>query len=259
MTLEKTPILSLSTFALAVALWASPASLRAQINPAIVRPSPATLEIGEGQIEMLLILLENAQDAYGIDVRGSFDPQAVEIVPFEPGAPLRAGGFIKPDFVVVNAASNVSGTFGWAATQVSPTNPATGSGPIVGIQFRGKKRGASATVQITSVELASRTGGILPVNRQSGVITVVSPRVDAAGPTVPAAPLATSVLTPGPGATQAPAVASPQREAGSAVPPVAPLPGPAPRDWTAEILAGAGLIGVAAAIAVSRRRPSNAR
>ena len=219
---------------------------------ATVRPDPATLEIGEGQIETLVILLENARDAYGIDIRGSFDPQVVEIVPIDAGAPLRAGGFIKPDFVVVNAANNVSGTFQWAATQVNPTAPVNGSGPILSIQFRGRKRGASAPITISAVELASRAGAALPVSPQSGSIAVVAPKPIAAGPTSTSLPLATSVLTPGPGGVaQAPAAAVIATKAATAAP-------EAPRDWTAEIVGGVVLLGLVAAIVFRRRRPASA-
>ena len=246
---------------LALALSFGPAALQAQIAPATLRITPAMLEIGEGQIETITIVLENAQGAYGIDVRGRFDPKVVEIVPAEPNAPLRAGGFIKPDFVALNAFNNVSGTFGWAATQVNPTGPVTGTGPILVIQFRGKTRGASAAIEFTSVELADRRGNVLPVTRQAGTLSVVAPKPVVAGPTPTLAAVATSVLTPGPGNVPAPTVTQAATRAATAVAvntaaPTAVAP-PAPaatRDWTIEIIGGVALIGLIAGFVVSRRR-----
>jgi len=250
--------LLLPALSLGLALAVGPAALQAQTAPATLRITPATLEIGEGQIETLTIVLENAQGAYGIDVRGRFDPKVVEIVPAEPNAPLRAGGFIKPDFVALNAFNNVSGTFGWAATQVNPTGAVTGTGPILTIQFRGKTRGASAAIDFSSVELADRRGNVLPVTRQAGTLNVVAPKaVTGATPTLAA--VATSVLTPGPGNVPAPTVAQAATRVATAVAvntaaPPAPTAPAAARDWTVEIIGGVALIGLIAGFVVSRRR-----
>jgi hypothetical protein len=265
MNLKTKLSLLLPALTLGLALAVGPAALQAQTAPATLRITPATLEIGEGQIETLTLVLENAQGAYGIDVRGRFDPKVVEIVPAEPNAPLRAGGFIKPDFVALNAFNNVSGTFGWAATQVNPTGAVTGTGPILTIQFRGKTRGASAAIDFSSVELADRRGNVLPVTRQAGTVSVVAPKAIVAGATPTLAAVATSVLTPGPGNVPAPTVAQAATRAATAVAAntvvpvtvataVAPPAPAATRDWTIEIIGGVALIGLIAGFVVSRRR-----
>jgi hypothetical protein len=260
MNLKTKLSLLLPALTLGLALAFGPAAVQAQIAPATLRVTPATIEIGEGQIETITLVLENAQGAYGIDVRGRFDPKVVEIVAAEPNAPLRAGGFIKPDFVALNAFNNVSGTFGWAATQVNPTSPVTGTGPILSIQFRGKTRGASAAIEFTSVELADRRGNALPVTRQAGALSVVAPKPVVAGSTPTLAAVATSVLTPGPGNVPAPTVAQAATRAATAVAAntVAPAPAAAapaePPDWTLAIIGGAALLGLIAGFVFSRRR-----
>ena len=113
--------------------------MRAQTT-ASIGPTPASLEIAVGQTGTLTLVLDGAQEAYGIDVRGTFDPNVIELVAAASGSPLTAGGFIKPDFIVRNTIDNVAGTFQWAATQVNPTAPVSGSGPILIAQARGKER-----------------------------------------------------------------------------------------------------------------------
>jgi hypothetical protein len=102
---------------------------------------PAVLEVAVGQTGAVTVILEGALEAYGIDVRGTFDPNVIELVAASPGSPLTAGGFIKPDFVVLNKVDNIAGTFQWAATQVNPSAPASGSGPVLIAQARGKAAG----------------------------------------------------------------------------------------------------------------------
>lgn len=167
--------LAARAIALAFALTMWPAALRAQTAPATVRPTPATLEIGVGQTVAVAIQLENVQGAYGIDVRGRFNPAVVEIVGASVAAPLSAGGFIKPDFVVVNTIDNQAGTFHWAATQINPAEPVNGSGPVVVFSLRGKASGQSTLIELTAVELANANGLELPVTFQTSSVAVVAP------------------------------------------------------------------------------------
>ncbi len=175
------------TFALTI--W--PAALRAQTAPATVRPTPATLEIGVGQTVAVAIQLENVQGAYGIDVRGRFNPAVVEIVGASVAAPLSAGGFIKPDFVVVNTIDNQAGTFHWAATQINPAEPVNGSGPVVVFSLRGKASGQSSLIELTAVELANANGLALPVTFQTSSVAVVAPGAGTPLPTL-AGPVASA-------------------------------------------------------------------
>ena len=85
-------------------LSALPAS--AQGQTAVVRSDPAVLEISPGQVATLTIILADAQDVYGIDVRATFDPQRVEVVDADPakdGVQLAPGTFPQPDFVARNS------------------------------------------------------------------------------------------------------------------------------------------------------------
>ena len=52
--------------------------ISAQGHEAVVRPDPPVIEVAVGQTATVKFVLADAQNAYGIDVRATFDPQAVE-------------------------------------------------------------------------------------------------------------------------------------------------------------------------------------
>ncbi len=163
-----------------------------QAQAATVRSDPAVLEIGQGQVAVLSIVLADARDAYGIDVRAAFDPQLVEVVDADPGSEgvqMTPGSFLKPDFVVRNTADNAAGTLRYAVTQVNPTQPANGAGVILTVQFRGKAPGETA-LTLGPVEVADRQGQLLAVTVAPGAIRVVEAQAPPAAPA--AAPAATA-------------------------------------------------------------------
>jgi hypothetical protein len=167
---------------------------------ALVRPQPALLEMSEGAIATLDIVIENAKDVYGIDVRGRFDPAIIEVVDADPnkeGVQIKPGAFPKPDFLVRNAADNRVGTLQYVTTQLNPTLPVNGSGIVFSIQFRGKAHGETA-LTIDSVQMADRLGRALAVRATHGRIKVTQAEspVSSPGATQPAPSPALSPLSP---------------------------------------------------------------
>ena len=165
---------------------------------AIVRSDPTQLEINVGQIATLNVVLADAQNVYGIDVSATFDPQVVEVVDADPakdGVQASPGAFPMPDFVARNIADNQAGTLRYAITQVNPTEPVNGSGVIFSVQFRAKASSGQSAFTIGPVEVADRTGAMLDVQLESGVIRIVP--AEEATPTQPTAPAAL-VNTPAP-------------------------------------------------------------
>jgi hypothetical protein len=148
---------------------------------------PPLLDVGAGQVEQVNVIVENAQDAYGIDVRASFDPAAIEIMDDDPDqsdVQMTPGEFIKPDFLVRNIANNAEGTLQYVATQVNPTPPASGSGVVLSIRVRGKAQGASSAFTVSFVEIADRRGVKMPVEGGEGAIQVVAPKPETPTPAV---------------------------------------------------------------------------
>jgi hypothetical protein len=176
------------------------------------------LEIGQGQVETLDIVLENAQDVYGVDVRASFDPAVVEVVDADPsrdGIQMLPGSFLKPDFMVRNLADNAAGTLQYVITQVNPSQPVTGTGVICSVQFRGKLLGQESALTIGFVEIANRRGVKLSVRGQNGRLAVVQPKpptpapAPSATPAPPASPTALPTRTALPARAGTPAVPAP--------------------------------------------------
>ena len=169
-------------FALILSLILLPTRpLTAQDDGALVRPDPILVEIVEGQIRTVNIVLEDAQDVYAVEVRASFDTTAVEVVDADPGrmgVQMTPGDFIQPDFVVRNGADNDAGTLQYVATQVNPTPPASGSGTLLVIQFRGKSLGEQTDLEtefvIDFIDIVDRRGIKLNVQSQNSLFRVVS-------------------------------------------------------------------------------------
>jgi hypothetical protein len=167
-----------------------------------VRPDPAAVEVTAGTIQTIAVVLEDAADVYGIDVRASFDPSRIEIVDADPGkagVQTAPGSFPQPDFVALNEVDNGAGTLRYVITQVNPTPPATGSGTLFTIQVRGKA-GGDSTIRIDLVEMSNRSGELLPVQTADGAIRVTG--------AAPPAPTGIVLATPA-GGEQPPAATAP--------------------------------------------------
>ena len=158
----------------AVPAWA------VEAGGAVVRPEPLALDIAPGQVATVDILLEDASDVYGIDVRAHFDPAVIEIIDADAGKDgiqMKPGGFPKPEFLVRNTADNGAGTLNYVTTQISPTLPATGAGVVFSVQLRAKAAGETS-LTLDSVEMANGKGQMLPVTVKSGTIRVIAPGSD---------------------------------------------------------------------------------
>ena len=136
---------------------------------ATVRCDPSTLNASVGTTVSVTIFVQDVVDLYGLDVRLAFDPAYAQVVDSDPTAsgvqiqPL--SGFLSPDFVVRRSADNTTGLIRYAATQVSPSQPVSGSGAVARIDLRGTQPGI-ITVPITQVELARSDGSTIPATAQ---------------------------------------------------------------------------------------------
>ena len=204
--------------ALALLVWGAPAA--AQTNAAELRVDPPALSLTAGQTQTVTIVLQDAAEVYGIDVRASFDPALVEIVDSDPardGVQMAPGVFPQPDFVALNAADNSAGALRYVVTQINPTPPASGGGAVFTFQVRGRANGVSP-LRIDLVEMANRSGELLPVSTTGGAITVTGGQ--------PPAPTGVALTVPAEGG-------QPAATAGAAT--VSPAPTVAPVDPAATV------------------------
>jgi hypothetical protein len=115
-------------------------------------------------------------DLYGADFRLSFDPTLLEVQDADGnpanGVQIQAASFPAPNFVVKNEADNSAGTLWYAVSQMSPTEPISGSGVAASITFKGLAGGTSS-VAFTYQKIVEIDGEQIPATTQDGQITVV--------------------------------------------------------------------------------------
>lgn len=178
---------------------------------AVQTPGPATEGCVTTRVE---IWAKDITGLYGIDVKVTFDPAVLQVVDADPATtgiqitPL--SGFLKPDFVVKKIACNSAGptdpdcaTAGlvwYAATQTSPTAPASGSGALAAVDFVGVAEGLS-TLQIVYSEPVDSHGNLIPAtttNAQLAANPPVAPAVTVSLPS-PTTPRLSWAAIPGAG------------------------------------------------------------
>jgi hypothetical protein len=135
----------------------------------IVRCEPAWITVAVGLAVNVDLYVQDVGDLYGADLRLSFDPAAVQVVDADQNAAgvqiQLLSGFLKPDFVVRKVADNISGTIWYAATQVNPTLPVTGSGSLARVTLLPQATG-TYSMPFTYQELVRRTGAQIPATPQ---------------------------------------------------------------------------------------------
>jgi hypothetical protein len=213
-------------------LWSLLLPGPAQLAPAQVRPEQAAYEVAPGAETTIVVLLENAANVYGIDIRAAYDPALVEVVDADPsrdGVQVQPGNLPQPDFVARQSVDPAAGTIHYVVTQVNPTPPANGDGVAFTVRLRGRGVPGAGEFRIDLVEMSTRDGELLPVQWGTATLQVAGGAADAAAqptgialgptaaaqqpaasptpigsaatPTAPAAPAATAANAPA--ATQA--------------------------------------------------------
>jgi hypothetical protein len=142
---------------------------------------------GINQTITVTIYVENAGELYGADVRLAFDPTVLQVVDADPSAAgvqiAPRADLLKPDFVVKRKACNAAiagdpdcptgGLVWYAATQVNPSAPVTGSGALAAITFRRIAQG-EAYLRISYQELVTRTGQAIAAQPLEGRVVMPS-------------------------------------------------------------------------------------
>lgn len=166
-----------------VALFQDPATAAAPAQEAIVRPDPLVSAAPVGGLVVVNIYVQDVQNLYGADIRLSFDPAVLEVQDANPGVsgvqiqPLNT--FLKPDYVARSKACNVAvpadpecqvaGVLRYAVTQVNPSVPASGSGPLAAVTFKRLTPGPTP-LKIVAYELSDRFGVMIPATVQEGIV-----------------------------------------------------------------------------------------
>lgn len=134
------------------------------------------------------IWVNDVTNLYGADLRINFDPNVVQVVDADPntaGVQITAlSSFLKPDFVVKQKACNTvdpndfdctaAGLIWYAATQLNPTPPANGSGPIAEFELRAASA-ATTALTYSYHQLSTPDGVEIPSAAVNGSANTSSP------------------------------------------------------------------------------------
>lgn len=154
----------------------SPAGV-AQAAPAApaVRCQPAQPAGQTGQELSVDFYVEDVDNLYGLDLRAEFDPTRLAVVDSNPAAagiqlqPLNT--FLTPDFLLLNTADNSAGTVAYAATQLNPRAPVSGSGSVVRITLLPQQAGVT-TLAFRYTQLATPQGTAIEHTAVDCAITI---------------------------------------------------------------------------------------
>jgi hypothetical protein len=163
-------------------IWATAASA----GPAtVVRPDPLLSSAAVGGTVVVTLYVQDVQGLYGADVQLAFDPAVLEVKDDDPslaGVQIRPlADFLKPDFVVRAAACNVvsgsdcpvAGRVRYVVTQINPSLPANGSGPLAAVTFKRLQVGDTSLI-VVGADLADRTGSTITTATQDGQVGMPS-------------------------------------------------------------------------------------
>jgi hypothetical protein len=163
-----------------IALAAGPVwqAQAAPLAPAIARCDPTAISTPYTTNTTFDLYVEDAIDLYGVDLRLSFNTSLAQVVDDDGGAagvqitPL--SGFVAAGYVVKRVADNTAGTIWYAATQLNPTAPVTGSGAVARITLHPLASG-TFTMTFTNAQLARQDGSFIPVTVADCLVTFTTP------------------------------------------------------------------------------------
>jgi hypothetical protein len=190
----------------------------------VVRFEPASVEIEVGQEAEIQIYIDNVDELYGIDLRFEFTAGLIEVLDVDDastGIQLQPGSFPYPDYMARNLVDNVEGTGLYTVVQLSPREPARGSGAVATIRLRGAIPGTCLfgmpyvrAVTSDAIDVPVDTEGGEVLVRDSGQVLATLPPTRTATP----GPAATNTVGPAPSATSAPGSGYPISEAPTPLP-----------------------------------------
>lgn len=158
----------LATFVLTAFLTVLIGSGAATARPdsdAVVRCDPEVVAANVGETVSFTIYVQDVIDMNAADVQLAFDPAIAQVVDADP----TKGGtqieileeFLAADFVVRDQADNVAGTIRYANTQVNPSQPVSGSGPLARVTMQSLGAG-SFDMPITYKKIVLGSGQEIP-------------------------------------------------------------------------------------------------
>jgi hypothetical protein len=146
-----------------------PCSVADAGGPVVVSVKPVRGNYRVGELIAVEVWAENITDLYGADVRLTFDSAKLTVVDADPARPgvqvTPRADLLSPDLVVRREADNQAGTIWYAATQLNPREPASGSGALFAFTLRVLSPGLHS-VRIQYQQLSTRDAELIPADTQ---------------------------------------------------------------------------------------------
>ncbi|MBK8986881.1 MAG: hypothetical protein IPM39_12535 [Chloroflexi bacterium] len=162
-----------------------------QTSDTAIVVNPPTGSYAVGETIAVEVWVEDVVDLYGVDIRLAFDATRLQVLDADPNLPgvqvTPRSDILSPDFVIRREADNVAGTVWYAATQINPSPPASGSGALFSFTFMTIAEGLT-NVTVTTYQLADANGLSIPAQASGAVYQI--------GDGATATPTETSTATP---------------------------------------------------------------
>lgn len=129
------------------------------------------IKVQTGQTVTLPLVAEHITDLYGFQLGLRYEPAMVGIA-----GKATAGNLMSHDFVVVEHHNDAGGWYQYAAAQINPREPASGSGTLLSIPVRAYAPGLLNLV-LDGVKLADRHGNELPVTTERAYLEAIAQSV----------------------------------------------------------------------------------
>lgn len=150
----------------------------APTKEAVLRCDPEVSVAEIGETVSFTIYVQDIADLYAADVRMNFDPTIAQVVDAnaaKPGTQIEMlDEFLSLDFVVRDVADNALGTIWYANTQVNPSQPVSGSGPLARVTMQSIAAG-NFDMPFTVGELIYPNGDLIETTARNCRVTFFDP------------------------------------------------------------------------------------
>ena len=132
----------------------------------VVRVDPAFLQVAPDAPFTLTIQIDDVENLYAYDILLSFPPDKLEAINAAIGDFLQEGIGGEPQI------DNEEGTVWAINSQVYPTEPQSGSGTLVVINFHALGDRTDADIVLSAVTLSDNNGFAIPCSLQDGRVHI---------------------------------------------------------------------------------------
>lgn len=149
---------------------------------------PPAFQVGVNADTTVNVKVNGVAGLYAFDIVIHFDPGVLAVTQ------VSAGSFLDRGFVIVNEIDAQAGSIHFATTQLNPSLPKSGEGPLLAITLHGIKSG-TARLEIASVQLAGQDGQLAAPELQGGAVEVIDSATAVPQPTDTFTPTVTASAT----------------------------------------------------------------